>query len=635
MVGVMRTVTLAQRLRYAFDRTLSRGPSGLLMWLGLASALVIAAVAVLVRFAGVAPQDEVGNPPGFWKVMWMSFMRALDAGTVAGDTGSWSFLLSMLAVSLAGIFILSTLIGVLTSGIEAKLDDLRKGRSLVIEDGHTVILGWSEHVFTLVSELVVANANRRRSAIAILADKDKVEMEDQLRAKVGPTGRTRVLCRTGSPIDLSDLDVVNPQGARSIVIVAPEGPNADTQVIKTILALTNGPNRRREPYHIVAEVRDARNLEVARMVGGEEAQLVVVSELVSRIAVQTCRQPGLSVIYTELLDFGGDEIYFHEETRLVGRTFGDALLAYEDSSIIGIQSKGVARVNPPMDTRIGAGDRVIAISADDDTVRLAEHLPEANESAIREATPRPATPERTLILGWNHRAPFVMRELDAYVAPGSEVTVATDDGDAQAAIDAQRPVLTNLTATFAHADPDDRRALDALDVPRFDHVITLSSCDRLEVQEADARTLVTLLHLRDIARRAGVDLSIVSEMLDVKNRDLAAVAQADDFIVSDRLIALFMAQLSENAALKSVLDDLFDPEGSELYLKPAADYVEPGTAVTFATVVLAAQRRGEVAIGYRKAAQEGDPKFGVRVNPPKSEPVAFCGADSIVVLAER
>ena len=107
-----------------------------------------------------------------------------------------------------------------------------------------------------------------------------------------------------------------------------------------MLAITNNPNRRAEPYHIVAEIREPKNMDVARMVGKDEVELVLVGDLISRIIAQTCRQSGLSVVYTELLDFGGDEIYFHEEPALVGKTFGEALLAYEDSAVIGLRPQG-------------------------------------------------------------------------------------------------------------------------------------------------------------------------------------------------------------------------------------------------------------------------------------------------------
>ena len=93
-------------------------------------------------------------------------------------------------------------------------------------------------------------------------------------------------------------------------MLAPDSDDADASTIKTILAITNGPGRRPEPYHIVAETPRCRtNLAVAKMVGRDEAQLILVGDLIARIIAQTCRQSGLSVVYTELLDFDGDEIY--------------------------------------------------------------------------------------------------------------------------------------------------------------------------------------------------------------------------------------------------------------------------------------------------------------------------------------
>ena len=44
-------------------------------------------------------------------------------------------------------------------------------------------------------------------------------------------------------------------------------------------------------------------------------------------------------------------------------------------------------------------------------------------------------------------------------------------------------------------------------------------------------------------------------MRDINNRSLAEVTQADDFIVSDKLVSLMLAQVSEN---KKLMDDIFD-----------------------------------------------------------------------------
>ncbi|HKI01232.1 MAG TPA: potassium transporter TrkA [Thermoanaerobaculia bacterium] len=635
--------TFADRLRYAFDNSMSRGAIALIGYLGLASLGLIAFFALILVFFHIDTGE--GTPPGILEASWLSLMRAMDSGTVSGDVG-WTFRIPMLGVTLGGIFIVSALIGVINNGIEGKLDELRKGRSFVVERDHTLILNWSPKIFTILSELVLANENRSKPRIVILAEKDKVEMEDEIRDQVGDTKNTKIICRTGSPLDLQDLEIVNPRQSRSIIVLAPESANPDPEVIKTILALTNNPNRRPEPYNIVAEIGESRNLEVARMVGRDEVQLIATGDLISRIIVQTSRQSGLSVVYTELLDFGGDEIYFHEEPKLVGRTFGESLLAYEDSCIMGLQSRDGIRVNPPMDTRIQTGDRVIAISEDDDTVRLSANVEpwETLESrvgvaadAIREGRVTAPRPERTLILGWNSGGVAIAQELDRYVAPGSVLTVVADADGAREEIERECGNLVSQKVTCLESDTTDRRVLNGLGLPEYDQVVLLCYSDTLDAQEADARTLITLLHLRDMAEKGGHDFRIVSEMLDVRNRELAEVTQADDFIVSNKLTSLMLSQVSENPGLNAVFADLFDPEGSEIYLKPAGDYVEPGREVSFYTVAAAARRRGEVAIGYRLEAdaKNASKAYGVVVNPKKSGMVRLGEKDWVVVLAEE
>jgi ion channel POLLUX/CASTOR len=631
----MQQPTLVERLRYAFDNYMSRGTVALIGGLGVASLGVILLVALVVVILGVRPGDT-GEPLGLVEAAWLSLMRTLDSGTMGGDEG-WRFRVAMLVVTLAGIFVISTLIGVLTTGIDSRLDALRKGRSKVIESGHTIILGWSPQVFQIVSELVLANRNTRDSCIVILGPVDKVEMEDAIRARIRQPGRTRIVCRSGEPTEPTDLSMVSLDTCKSIILLAPAGEHPDSGVIKSILAITNNPARRAEPFHIVAEMQEARNVAVARMVGRDEVELLLAGDLIARIVAQTCRQSGLSLVYIELMDFDGDEIYFQQEPRLTGKTFGDALLAYDDSAVIGIHPAGaLPQLNPRMDTVIGPQDRIIAVSADDDTVRLSGAEPQINRSAIRTGAGVNPGPERTLILGWNKRGSQIVRELDHYVAPGSEVRIVAEHPDVDAQLAEHTGGFKNLTTVFQAADTTDRRVLDGLHIERYNHIILLCYTERMDAQQADSQTLVTLLHLRDIADQHGHDASIVSEMLDVRNRELAEVARADDFIVSDRLVSLMLSAVSENKDLAPVFADIFDADGSEPYLRPAEDYVQLGVPLTFYTVVESARQRGEVAFGYRLKADSRDAakSFGVRVNPKKSALVSFSAGDRIVVLAE-
>jgi hypothetical protein len=149
---------------------------------------------------------------------------------------------------------------------------------------------------------------------------------------------------------------------------------------------------------------------------------------------------------------------------------------------------------------------------------------------------------------------------------------------------------------------------------------------------ADDALIVMLLHLRDIEEKFGDSFSVVSEMLDARSQKLAEVTGTDDFIVSEDLISLQLAQLAENKALGPVFEDLFDADGAEIYLKDAAAYVATGEPVDFFTVVEAARRRGEIAIGY-DVAEKGTARKP-KLNPKKSAPVTFAAGDRVVVIAD-
>nr|WP_201762049.1 TrkA C-terminal domain-containing protein [Nonomuraea sp. K271] len=604
---------------------MSRGTASLIGWLAMVSLALIVVVTVLTLwFAPNEPEGVTG--PGH--VLWLALMHALSPGKISSDEGSTAYMTVMFAGSLGGIFIVSMLVGLLSNGLKQKVDRLRRGRSRIVESGHTVVLGWSDQVFTIVAELAKAQASQRSSVIAILAERDKLEMEEQVREQAGDLGKTRIVCRTGRPTEPHDLDLMNLAAARSVVVLSPEREDPDAHVIKILLALA-----KREGVHppAVAALTSSRNMAAARLAGGDEVHLVDSDDTASRLIVQSSRQSGMSVVCMDLLNFDGGEIYLRTPKKLVGVTYGEALHAYQTASLIGLRRPSGVVLNPQGDTVINADDQVIVIAHDDSDVRLAAGMPYIEDGAIVEAG-RPRTePERTLLLNWNGRAEQIVRYLDGYVAPGAVLEIAADHPKAGTGLAG----LRNLTVNVKDCDTTDRFALESLGVGLFQHVIVLSD-DRFDPRHSDTRTLMTLLQLRDMQKALGEHYSIVSEMHDENNRSLAEVTQADDIVISDTVIGLLLAQLAENRHLADVFGYLFDSRGSEIYPRPAASYVKTGAKVSFSTVVESARRRGETAIGYRKNTARNDPPhYGIVLNPDKTEPIVLEEADSVIVLAER
>ena len=643
-VSVIATVLAMDwkaRLRYKFDNVMAKGVGAQILLLAVITVgLVVIASLAIVAF-GAYPEDD-DTKDSFGLLIWKSLMHSLDPGTLGGDpTLHWGGVVIMLIVTIGGIFVLSALIGVLNQGFGEMLDDLRRGKSAVVERNHTVILGWDPKIFTLLSELAEANCNQRNACVVILADRDKVEMDAEIA--VAMAGRKlRVVTRRGSVMSMEDLALVRLDTSKAVIVLAPHqhtdgtqvgASESDTVVLKALLAISklHGDH----PLHIVAEILDPRTEPVARMVVGDKAALILAGPLISRLLVQTGRQSGLSVVYTELLDFAGAEIYVTAQPQLVGTTFRDAVFRYDKSTVIGMRTAdGEILVPPALDRRFESGDQLITISEDDDKILL-DGTPSVDHPSILPVQPAEVpTPERILILGNSPRLPIVLRELDAYLAEGSETVVLGEGDPAVTVADATR-TLKNVRVRVLAGDVTDRGVLEAVDVTSFEHVLVLSETEGRTQEMADARSTVALLYLRDIQGPDG-KVSITSEILDAQSRQLASVSEADDFIVSNSLVSLVVSQVAENPHLVKVLDELFTAGGHELYLKSASDYVRPGP-VTFGVVSEAALRRGEIAVGYRTAATSRDPEraFGVTVNPSKRAELSLTADDKIIVLADN
>jgi voltage-gated potassium channel Kch len=223
-----RVPDLKARLGYHFDNIMSRGTAALVTLLFL----ITAAVVVVTGILGSWMSKDI--PAGV--SIWQSLMHALDAGTLAGDdTRNIGFLIIMSAVTLCGIFVTSILIGIISTGFEQKLNALRKGASKVIESGHTVIIGFNDGIYTLLSELIEAGANQKKNCIVVVGEQEKESMEELIKGHIRNLKTTRIIVKSGKPTEDFLLSRASVETSRSIIV----NQEDDFSVIKTILAVVN------------------------------------------------------------------------------------------------------------------------------------------------------------------------------------------------------------------------------------------------------------------------------------------------------------------------------------------------------------------------------------------------------------
>jgi len=139
------------------------------------------------------------------------------------------------AVTVGGMILFALLVAVVTDNVTKYMEFLRKGRSIVLESDHTLILGWNEKVAPLLMELSIANQSNGRNAVAVvLAEREKEEMEGHLAESCPDTQGTLVICRQGSPFSTGDLKRVSVTTARVVIILSDESGSAYPQPHRTV-----------------------------------------------------------------------------------------------------------------------------------------------------------------------------------------------------------------------------------------------------------------------------------------------------------------------------------------------------------------------------------------------------------------
>jgi len=637
------------RLRYRIDTFLAGGTAPLFIVLAASFLAALFSIALFRLALGLSIDDGIS----LGKHIWIVFLQMTDPGNMNQDNDTAHlFRFGTVPAGFVGVVIFSSLIAVLTTVLNEAIGRFRKGHSRVMEKDHTVIVGWGSRVSEILRELAIANESKPDAAVAVLADQDKEWMDEQLRVTFTDRRTTRVITRQGAPSSIASLEQVNASEARSVVVLArathastsEEKLASDAQLIKTVLALEVILEDSSTP--IVVELFDPNNRRLVEELSSRRIVAVDSADMLSRIIVQTSRTSGLAWVYSELLSFDGAELYLHP-VEAEHATFGELLHRTKNAVPIGIaRADGTVLVRPAQDTPVARGDSLIVVAHDDSSIGMLDQprkppqVPQPPPQASRHRA------ERMMMLGWSPSAPVILREYAQYVLDGSSVDVVLHEpGDAlRGAIEKLAASIPGLAVRLIERNVLLRSELAPLDPAGYDTVVVLRQKPSVELpaERIDAESIMVLLHLRALTREAAatrkVETRIITEVLESGNQDLMSHAGANDFIVSDRLVSMIVAQLAEEPRLQLVFDELFRESGSEIYVKPAEWYFRELPARTsFEGLLAVAQKRGgEICIGWRRGANADDAsaRFGVVLNPDRDQPIELRPGDSMIVVSE-
>lgn len=598
--------------------------------------------------------------------LWLSWSYVADSGNHANSEGVGPRLVSV-SISFGGMLIFAMMLGLVTDAISEKFDSLRKGRSEVVKKDHTLILGWSDKLGSLLNQLAIANESLGGGIVVVMAERDKEEMELDIAKMEFDFRQTSVICRSGSPLILADLKKVSVSKARAIIVLAEDGnaDQSDARALRTVLSLTGVKDGLRG--HIVVELGDLDNEVLVKLVGGDLVETVVAHDVIGRLMIQCARQPGLAQVWEDILGFENCEFYIKRWAQLDGMQFEDVLISFPDAIPCGVKSAscgGKIILNPDDSYVLQEGDEVLVIAEDDDT-----YAPVALPTVWRGNLPKefivPNSMEKILLCGWRRDIEDMITVLDAFLAPGSELWMFNEviegvrerkliDGG----LDIER--LMNITLVHREGNAVIRRHLESLPLESFDSILILAdeSVEDSAIQ-ADSRSLATLLLIRDIQakrlpyreakasqgrkgsfsqgswigemQQASDKSVIISEILDPRTKNLLSMSRISDYVLSNELVSMALAMVAEDRQINDVLEELFAEEGNEMHIRQADLYLKEGEELSFYEILLRARQRREIVIGYRI----GNVQKAV-INPPgKLEKRRWSVKDVFVVIAEK
>ena len=639
------------KLRYRFEKYLNKGGASIFVSLFIVFIIffiIIIGIRVLILHFASAGADP--NYTGIGDDIWRTWLQMTDPGNMSQDNemSLWTKVSSILA-GVAGVIILSSLIAFITTSLEKVFYNFRKGRGLVIEENHTLILGWNERVVDIIRELIIANESEKNASVVILALKDKEGMDDLIGNRISDTKTTRIVTTTGDYANINELKRVNISEARSVILLANCSESAimdrkissdifSIKAIMSIISCQNGNNK----LPIIAEIFTEEKRELISFFKYENIISLNSWDIMGKLLVQTSLTSGLEMVYNEILSFDGCEVYFYE-ADWNGVLFGNLPFHFIDGIPLGVYNKNDGlRLRPGEDYILNPEDQVIILAEDDSTIKFKSSPILTPVDLTLSGKKLEQKSKNILILGWHNIGEVFIRESNDYLIKGTKVDVLFYNPNEEliAKVDEMKNMYENFEITLTNSNPLKLENLQSINPFEYDNIIILSqNTDELNADKIDSDTLIILLLLRNIKQESGIKVTtnIITQILNSENQEIITQIDVDDFIISNKLITMILAQLSEEPLIKILYDDLFSEDGSEIYVKPADLYFSkfPQT-VRFGDLIGLTAKRDEVCLGIRKGSMSKDSSsnFGVRLNLPKDEKVIIWAEDYLVVLSE-
>jgi voltage-gated potassium channel len=345
------SIPLLRRAAYHVKRLTSGMDSSFFVRVGVFLVGILVLSSAFVTFMERDnPETEWTKLGGFLRefVGWFywsltTVMSAGESGRVTTVTG---YVVGWLLI-LFGVAIVASLTGALVGFLIDYL--LKEGQGMGASGyrDHIIVCGWNSTARELIQEL---STDEYTTKIVVISDTDK-----------NPAGEG-VYFVSGDITTAADLKRAGIEDAMAAVVCPMDGSNeADMKSILCVMAIESlAPQVR-----TVVEVNNPNHVEHFQRADADE--ILVSSQLVSRLMARSSLYPGLANLVTDIVSGGdGSELYRvalpDDYVGLSVDELSAKLRAEHRATLLSVSRSGQAYVNPPQDFRLAPGDDLVVVA---------------------------------------------------------------------------------------------------------------------------------------------------------------------------------------------------------------------------------------------------------------------------------
>lgn len=607
--------SVKDRFQYWLDKKMAKGTFSMIKVLVIATIVFVVSIAVLVLLF------QLNDGESFIAVIWDIFVTTIDEEWPRSDDGKLGYIILSAVSAGVGLLFTSVLIGIITSAIESRLEEMRKGTSQILEKGHTIILGFSPGEYSLISE-IIESFGRNHGTIIVAEKMEREVMEELIYENVKIPERVDLICRSVDPQDPKELRCCSPLWAKTILV----SPMESERAIKCALAAETILSEKPDVETKIVATVDSSKYVIQRYMS-ENRHLIVLqtSDLIARLIAHCSTQPGLSGVYNDIFNYAGSEFYEEIITWSIGKTFGEIVQIARGGSVVGISDKKGIRLNPDPNVRIKAGEALVYFAENKGDLYLEENYD--YDRPVNRPVPSPQGQKHLVIIGCNSTLATILQELPE--RPYS-VTIVTDR-----LLEAQKATKKvqqrgELTVEIQDVDVSDIQVLEGI-VSGAEYIVLLNNRE-IDADAADIEIMLFLLKLYDIRQRLQLEFSVTAEMRREKNRGLVFLKEPTDFIIASNIASMIMAQIAGNPRLKYLFSELLSNKGSEIYLRYAGALGCDGDSLPITEIRHRALEYGYLVLGYMRK-EKG--RNNLYMNPDAEKMLLLRPEDHLVVIGKK